>query len=160
VIPNKYPALSIEGSRSGAASALYDRMRGIGAHEVVIEHPSHTLHMADMERAHLEKVLWLYQERLRDLSRDGASSTCWSSRTTARRPAATLDHPHTQIIGTPVTPRAISMELESARQHYHLKERCLLLRHPGQELEARDRLVTLDEHFAVFAPYASRFPSS
>jgi len=158
VIPNKYPALSIEGEPERRGVGLYDRMRGIGAHEVVIEHPSHTLHMADMERAHLEKVLWLYQERLRDLSRDARFKYLLVFKNHGPAAGATLDHPHTQIIGTPVTPRAISMELESARQHYHLKERCLLCDILAQELEARDRLVTLDEHFAVFAPYASRFP--
>ena len=133
VIPNKYPALSIEGEPERRGVGLYDRMRGIGAHEVVIEHPSHTLHLADMEGAHLEKVLWLYQERLRDLSRDARFKYLLVFKNHGAAAGATLDHPHTQIIGTPVTPRAISVELESARQHYHLKERCLLCDMLAQE---------------------------
>src|SRR5512133_4187787 len=34
VIPNRYPALKIEGDLDRAAEGLYDRMNGIGAHEV------------------------------------------------------------------------------------------------------------------------------
>src|SRR5262249_48903999 len=71
---------------------------------------------------------------------------------------ATLRHPHLQIIATPVTPRAISVELESAREHFHLKERCIFCDMLEQEIAARERVVSLDEHFAVLAPYASRFP--
>jgi UDPglucose--hexose-1-phosphate uridylyltransferase len=158
VIPNKYPALSIEGEIDRRGVGLYDRMRGIGAHEVVIEHPGHDTHMADMDRAHLEKVIWLYQERLRDLSRDARFKYLLVFKNHGAAAGATLDHPHTQIIGTPVTPRAISVELESARQHYHLKERCLLCDLLAQELDARERIVSVDEHFVVMAPYASRFP--
>ena len=49
VIPNKYPALSIEGTLDRQGVGLYDRMRGVGAHEVIIESPQHDLHMGDME---------------------------------------------------------------------------------------------------------------
>src|SRR5512138_3319719 len=57
VIPNKYPALSIEGGLERHGDGLYDRMRGVGAHEVVVESPHHALHMGDMEPSQLEDVL-------------------------------------------------------------------------------------------------------
>ena len=41
VVPNKYPALIIEGDLSKEGEGLYDRMNGIGAHEVIIETPNH-----------------------------------------------------------------------------------------------------------------------
>jgi UDPglucose--hexose-1-phosphate uridylyltransferase len=50
------------------------------------------------------------------------------------------------------------VELESARAHFHLKERCIFCDLIEQEIATRDRVVSLDEHFAVLAPYASRFP--
>jgi UDPglucose--hexose-1-phosphate uridylyltransferase len=70
VIPNKYPALSIEGNLERHGEGLYDRMRGVGAHEVIVESPHHALHIADMEARQLEGVLALSQDRLRDLGRD------------------------------------------------------------------------------------------
>ncbi|MFA6284326.1 MAG: galactose-1-phosphate uridylyltransferase, partial [Desulfurivibrionaceae bacterium] len=41
VVPNKYPALIIEGNLNKEGDGLYDRMNGIGAHEVIIETPDH-----------------------------------------------------------------------------------------------------------------------
>jgi UDPglucose--hexose-1-phosphate uridylyltransferase len=37
VVSNKFPALGIEGELGKAADGIYDRMNGIGAHEIVIE---------------------------------------------------------------------------------------------------------------------------
>ncbi|HZN55228.1 MAG TPA: galactose-1-phosphate uridylyltransferase [Candidatus Polarisedimenticolaceae bacterium] len=158
VIPNKYPALSIEGTLDRRGVGLYDRMRGVGAHEVVVESPEHARHMGDMEPAALEKILGLCQERMRDLGRDQRFKYVLLFKNHGAAAGATLAHPHLQIIATPVTPRAISVELDSARAHFHLKERCIFCDMLEQEIAERERIVALDEHFAVLAPYASRFP--
>lgn len=158
VIPNKYPALSIEGGLERHGVGLYDRMRGVGAHEVVVESPLHLLHMGDMEPAQLAGVLTICQDRLRDLGRDPRFKYVLLFKNHGAPAGATLVHPHLQLIATPVTPRAISVELDSARDHFHLKERCIFCDMLEQEIQARDRVVALDEQFAVIAPYASRFP--
>jgi len=41
VVPNKFPALRIEGELNREGEGIYDKMNGIGAHEVVIETPLH-----------------------------------------------------------------------------------------------------------------------
>ncbi len=158
VFPNKYPALTIEGDIDRRGVGMYDRMRGIGAHEVIVESPRHEEHLADMDSAHLERVLALCQDRLRDLARDARFKYSLLFKNHGAAAGAALSHPHLQIISTPVTPREISVELESARQHYHVKERCIYCDLLRDEIEARERVVILDEHFVVLAPYASRFP--
>jgi len=42
VVPNKFPALGIEGELDKEGEGLFDKMNGIGAHEVIIESPDHT----------------------------------------------------------------------------------------------------------------------
>lgn len=158
VIPNKYPALMIEGDLDRRGVGMYDRMRGVGAHEVIIDSPEHGLHVGAMDPIHLETLLGVYQERLRDLRRDPRFKYVLIFKNHGAVAGATLDHPHTQIIATPVTPRAIAQEFESALNHYHLKERCIYCDLLAQEIDSGDRIVGLDEHFAVLAPYASRFP--
>jgi len=37
VVPNKFPALQIEGDLNKRGEGIYDKMNGIGAHEVIIE---------------------------------------------------------------------------------------------------------------------------
>ena len=159
MIPNKYPALSIEGTLDRQGVGLYDRMRGVGAHEVVDRvPPARAAHRGHGARTRLESVLALCQERMRDLGRDPRFKYVLLFKNHGAAAGATLRHPHLQLIATPVTPRAISVELDSAREHFHLKERCIFCDMLEQELQARERVVTLDEHFAVLAPYASRFP--
>ena len=41
VVSNKFPALKIEGDLNKEGNGIYDIMNGVGAHEVVIESPSH-----------------------------------------------------------------------------------------------------------------------
>lgn len=158
VIPNKYPALAIEGELERQGRGMYDRMHGVGAHEVIIESPRHEHHLADMEPSQIEAVLGLCRGRLRDLQRDPRFKYALLFKNHGASAGASLPHPHLQLIATPVTPRAIHVELESARDHYHLKERCIFCDMLQQEIEDRSRVVSQDEHFVVLTPYASRFP--
>src|SRR5262245_36267181 len=158
IIPNKYPALSIEGELARQGVGLYDRMRGVGAHEVVVESPQHDLHVADMDLPQLEDVLAMCQDRIRDLGRDPRFKYVLLFKNHGVAAGATVAHPHLQLIATPVTPRAIAVELESARAHFHLKERCIFCDLIQEEIDARERIVSMDEHFVVMTPFASRFP--
>src|ERR1043165_2728710 len=70
VVPNKFPALQIEGTLDRRGEGLYDKMNGVGAHEVVIEGPQHDQDLADLPLDHLTQVLTAYRERVLDLHRD------------------------------------------------------------------------------------------
>src|SRR5207249_5907849 len=67
VVPNKFPALQIEGSLQRRGEGLYDKMNGIGAHEVIIEGPEHAVDLADMSPERIADVLWAFRERMIDL---------------------------------------------------------------------------------------------
>jgi UDPglucose--hexose-1-phosphate uridylyltransferase len=45
-VPNKFPALGIEGNLSRQAEGMFDKMNGIGAHEVIIETSDHVASLA------------------------------------------------------------------------------------------------------------------
>ena len=158
VVPNKYPALRIEGTLDKTAEGLYDRMNGIGAHEIVIETPDHTRHMADQPPAHLAKVLRAYRDRLHDLMRDMRFTYVAIFRNYGENAGATLSHPHSQLIAMPMVPRVIEIELNSALDHYLHRERCLFCDIIHQERNAGSRMVLEEKGYAVYAPYASRSP--
>jgi UDPglucose--hexose-1-phosphate uridylyltransferase len=158
VVPNKYPALRIEGDLDKAGEGLYDRMNGIGAHEIVIETPTHLQHMADQPVEHLFKVLRAIRDRAHDLMRDTRFQYVAIFRNYGENAGATLSHPHSQLIAMPIIPRVIEIELTSARDHYQHRERCLFCDIVQQERAAGVRMVTENESFVVFAPYASRSP--
>src|ERR1700674_1152325 len=67
VIPNKYPALRVEGELNNRAYGLYDVMNGIGAHEVIVETPAHDRGLADLPPPEITDVLKAYWARYLDL---------------------------------------------------------------------------------------------
>jgi len=158
VVPNKFPALRIEGELERRGLGMHDRMNGIGAHEVIIETPRHDLDMADMTVGELEKVIFMYRDRLQDLLRDRRFKYILIFKNRGAAAGASLSHPHSQLIATPVTPLTLAGELISAKEHYHGKERCIFCDMISQELESGDRMVFSTDQMVAITPYASRFP--
>ncbi len=158
VVPNKFPALRVEGDPGREAEGIYDRMNGIGAHEVVIETPQHKSPMADRPVEDIAAVLKVFRDRLSDLMNDTRLKYILVFKNHGVAAGATLPHPHSQIIATTVTPRTVALELNSCRDHHQVKERCLICDIIKQELSDRDRIISVDDRFIAFCPYASRFP--
>jgi UDPglucose--hexose-1-phosphate uridylyltransferase len=158
VVPNRSPVLRIEGERISQAEGLYDQMSGIGAHEVIIETPDHDKSMADLSTLHLTEVLKAYRSRMLDLRNDSRFRYLFVFKNFGREAAAKLEHSHSQLIAVPLLPPLVTRELESSREHFNRKERCLLCDLLRQERKSKDRVVYDDGKLLVYAPYASRFP--
>jgi len=158
VVPNKFPALGIEGETDRRGVGIFDLMNGIGAHEVIIETPSHDFTIGDGAPQTLERALLAYQARLTDLYRDKRFRYCVLFRNYGQSAGASLDHPHSQIIAVPIVPLRLRDKLSAAQQHYSSKERCIFCDVIHQELEAGSRVVLDREHFVALSPFAARFP--
>ncbi len=158
VVPNKYPALNIgpEGKRIGVG--YYDMIEGTGAHEVIIETPGHDLTIADLPPEHIKWILLAYRERIRDLFKDPRFKYALVFKNHGKRAGASLAHHHSQLIATPIVPRNVRIKLESAKSHYEKKERCLICDIIQQEMETQNRVISLENGFIAFTPYAPRFP--
>ncbi len=158
VVPNKFPVLGIEGDLNRQGELMYDKMNGIGAHEVIIETPEHSLTLADMTERQIEEVLWAFKERVHDLKRDRRFRYIIIFKNHGEAAGASLEHPHCQLIALPVIPKRVKEEVDGARQFYDLKERCIYCDIIQQETAAGTRVVMETDRFAVIQPYAPRFP--
>jgi len=158
VLPNKFPALRVEGSVDRCGLGMFDCMDGIGAHEVVIESPDHEWEMTTAPPEEIELSLRAVQERIEDLYRDGRFRYVVAFRNYGALAGASLSHPHSQLIALPVMPKRVKDKLASARDHYRRKERCIFCDIIAQELMLGDRVVVEHEHFVALSPYAARFP--
>ena len=69
-IPDRAPVFQVEGDLDRQAEGLYDRMRNVGAHEVVVETAIHDTTLARLPAADIALVLQMFRQRLRDLKRD------------------------------------------------------------------------------------------
>src|SRR6185436_1824796 len=158
VVPNKFPALQIEGGLDRRGEGLYDKMNGIGAHEVIIETTDHTKELSELSQEQIENVLWAFRDRVVDLKNDNRFRYILIFKNHGENAGASLEHSHTQLIATPIIPKVVTEELDGALQHYRLKERCVFCDMIEQELREGKRIVLENEHFVSFGPFAPRFP--
>ncbi|UCE20059.1 MAG: galactose-1-phosphate uridylyltransferase [Gemmatimonadota bacterium] len=158
VISNKFPALRIDGDLDRRGLGLYDAMNGVGAHEVIIETTEHTLTTADFDHDQMIRVLTIYRDRIADLKKDDRFRYILIFKNHGEAAGASLSHSHTQLIATPVTPRTVAIELETSKEHYREKERCLMCDLIQQETVFPDRIIRDDGHYVILSPFASRFP--
>jgi UDPglucose--hexose-1-phosphate uridylyltransferase len=157
VVPNRQPALQVEGSLERQGEGLFDKMNGIGAHEIIIETPEHDQSLATLPTVGVERVLWAFRDRILDLKQDRRFRYILIFKNHGLAAGASLEHPHSQLIALPIVPRQVNDEVAGARQHYTLKERCVFCDIIRQELESRVRVVAENADFVAVSPYAPRF---
>ncbi|HKZ06471.1 MAG TPA: galactose-1-phosphate uridylyltransferase [Methylomirabilota bacterium] len=158
VVPNKFPALRIEGELEPSGEGLYDRMSGVGAHEVIIETPDHHRTLAGLGEARIADVLGAYRERILDLEKDPRIQYVMVFKNHGEAAGASLEHPHSQLIATPIVPIMVEEELEGAERHFRLKKRCIWCDIIRQERRGGGRIILESDGFVALAPFAPRFP--
>ena len=158
VVPNKFPALRIEGELNREGEGIYDKMNGIGAHEVVIETPRHYETLATLPLKAVENVLWAYRERIIDLRRDERLRYVLVFKNHGVAAGASLEHSHSQIIALPIIPTTVREEIEGSKNYFSYKDRCVFCDIIRQEPQQRHRVITENSSFVSIAPFASRFP--
>jgi UDPglucose--hexose-1-phosphate uridylyltransferase len=157
VVPNKFPALQVEGTLDREPDGMFDRMNGIGAHEVIIETPHHDRSLAVMSEPEIERVLWAYRERILDLKRDGRLRYILVFKNHGAAAGATLEHTHSQLIALPIVPDFLRQELSGARRHFEVKERCVFCDVVHEDLLDGRRIIQENADIVALAPYAPRF---
>jgi UDPglucose--hexose-1-phosphate uridylyltransferase len=157
VVPNKFPALQVEGNLDREGEGLFDRMNGIGAHEVIIETPDHDRTLTLLSEAEIERVLWAFRERVLDLQQDRRFRYILLFKNHGAAAGATLEHTHSQLIALPIVPDFVREEIEGARRHYLAKERCVFCDIIRQEVTAGRRVIHENAEVVALAPYAPRF---
>ncbi|MEK7477272.1 MAG: galactose-1-phosphate uridylyltransferase [Candidatus Coatesbacteria bacterium] len=158
VVPNRFPALRIEGTLDRRGEGMFDMMNGIGAHEVIIESEEHDRDLPDLDQSGIEGVMRAFRERSVDLRKDNRFRYVLIFRNHGESAGATLEHPHSQLIATPVVPIRVASELNGSRKYFELRERCVFCDMIREELASHKRVVLENDRVAVITPFASRFP--
>lgn len=158
VVPNKFPALQVEGNLEKRGDGIYDLMNGIGAHEVIIDCPRHETNLARLSENNIREVLWVYRDRLVDLKKDRRLVHGLIFKNVGAPAGASIDHSHSQLIVTPVVPISVWEEMTGSLEFYNYRGRCIFCDIIQQELATDSRIVLDTPSFVVFCPFASRFP--
>jgi UDPglucose--hexose-1-phosphate uridylyltransferase len=158
VVPNRYPAMRIEGKLEASPAGLYDRVTGIGAHEVIIETPHGDVAMEELSVSAIGEILSCYRERILDLDKDLRFQHIYIFKNVGPSAGASLAHAHSQLVALPLIPPFVEGKLERAREHFLLKQRSLFTDILHTERADGTRLVAENDSFVLFCPFASRFP--
>jgi UDPglucose--hexose-1-phosphate uridylyltransferase len=159
VVPNRFPALTIEADHHRREEGLLFRtMGGCGAHEVIIESPEHDRFLGHQPVEQVELLLRTLQLRFNDLMRDVRFQTIILFKNHGEGAGTSLSHPHWQLIAMPVVPRLLRLKHAVATDYFDQTGRCLYCALLEEELAAGDRIVAQNDHFAAFVPYAAHLP--
>ncbi len=158
VIQNKYPAVSPETPDNREFECIYDKVSGFGSHEVIIDTPDHFKHIQNFEDEDFKNIFIAYKHRILELSKDERIRYIHIFKNHGREAGKSLVHSHSQLIATPMIPKAIDTQINQCRKYFMEKGRCLICDEVKLELELKTRIVHENEYFVVYCPYASLYP--
>jgi len=158
VIPSFAPIFQVEGDLGRRGDGMYDKMNSIGAHEIIIESPDHTVTPEDMGLDQMTRVIMTYRDRIADLERDARLRYTLIYKNSGNDAGAVFSHSISHLASTPVIPKRVKEELDGAKEYYAYKERCIFCDILREELRVGSRVIIETRHFMAFCPYASKFP--
>jgi UDPglucose--hexose-1-phosphate uridylyltransferase len=158
-IPNLYPAFAPPKDPNDTAEIMKSNNFGyaIGCHEVLVESPNHSDHPSDTELPQLVRVINAYKDRLSEIAQKPYVQYVQIFRNHGLEAGASLSHAHSQIIATPFIPTIVNKEHAASKNYYTQHGQCVFCDLLQKESKTQ-RLVNDNEHFTVFAPYASVQP--
>ncbi|MGC9329778.1 MAG: galactose-1-phosphate uridylyltransferase [Candidatus Hinthialibacter sp.] len=158
VIANRFAMYRVEGQEDRQGRGLYDMMRGVGAHEIIVESPNPSDSILTLSPYQYALTLQAVQERIRDLRKDSRLKSFSFLREWICSGNGAASHPHSQLIASAIIPLGLSNEMDSAWAHFRYKERCLFCDMIRQELHDESRLVMEGDDYIAYCPFASRYP--
>lgn len=158
VIPNKYPALQPYSKIIRRGVGVFDKINGIGAHEICIESPEHSIEIPELPFNQVVNILEVLKFRMNDLEKNSFFQYLSIFKNKGDDAGASLEHPHFQINAYPITPSEVARELNCCKDHYNKKIRCLVCDILSQEIDSGERIIEANEAFVVLSPFAARFP--
>jgi UDPglucose--hexose-1-phosphate uridylyltransferase len=159
VCGNKYPVLEPAAPTGRRLlGPLFREMDGHGRHELLIESPDHGCSLANQPLAQVERVIRVLHRRALSLATDTSLEVVQIFKNHGSVAGSSMQHPHFQIIATPVVPRQVRIKYHMAAEYYNTTGTSVYSELWRAELDAAVRVVSANEEFVAFTPFASRTP--
>jgi len=158
VVPNKFPALDATAEVWRKSDGLKHAISGAGIHEVIIETPDHSRSLALLSETEFHQVMEIYQTRYNAIAADRRVAHATLFRNHGERAGTSLEHPHSQLVGTPIIPPQVRNRMETALRFFDDTGECLFCSVMADELLDEERVVAQSQDFVAFIPYAAMTP--
>jgi UDPglucose--hexose-1-phosphate uridylyltransferase len=103
-------------------------------------------------------IIRCYRSRYVDVAADPRITHVTIFKNHGEAAGTSLEHPHSQLIATPVISHQVRDRMYEALRHYDEYGECIFCAMLDEELHAKARLVEVTEHFVALEPFASPTP--
>ncbi len=156
VIPNKFPAFLPQPKWEKKIEVnLYQTMNAVGFCELVITR-DHEKSLARLPLENIKEVMDCYQERYLDLMGKPFVSYISIFHNQGFEVGASIYHPHSQIITTPLIDVDLKRALFNSESYYKKTKKCIYCEMNKWELKTKQRIVFQNKDFLVICPFASK----
>jgi len=146
VIPNKYPALSL------------DNPEAYGSHEIIIETPDHDREFSELSHAEQLNVFAAYRHRLAALGAIEGIRYVQIWKNDGPLAGASIAHAHSQVLALPLVPPTVEAESLALDRYRSIHGTCAICDLAAWEEKQDVRVIYSDKHLLVIAPYAATAP--
>jgi len=157
-VPNKFAALQKDILFHPKRSGRFLKATGYGIAEVIIETPRHNLSLATMDDASVEDVVKAYKMRYLSVAQEKQICFINLFRNHGVRAGTSLEHPHSQLIATPIIAPHVRNPIEQAVRYFDTHSHCIYCDMLAEEMRGKERIIAETDYFIAYAPYASRTP--
>lgn len=163
VVPNIFPAVDSASEQvmptiARAATDSQAASPSAGAHEVIIECPTHIDRLSVLTPQELLAILKAYAARLAHWGGSGKFRYGLAFKNQGHPAGASMAHLHSQLVALPFVPPKVEAEQKRAAEAYALEAACPYCRLIDKEVAGADRVVFKRGGFIAFCPFASWQP--
>lgn len=156
---NDFPALSQNPPvPDDVATDLYRTAESYGKCEVILYSPEHTTTLAQLDEAHIRKLVDLWTERFAKMKEDEKIKYVFIFENRGDVVGVTMPHPHGQIYGYPFVPKKLELELAASKEHMEKTGKCLICNMLEEEIKFQQRVIIENNDFITFLPFYSEYP--
>lgn len=155
-IPNKYPAFIPSSELNERLEGnIYKKMNAVGFHEVVVTR-DHQKQIAQFSIKQAKEMINVYQARYLSLMKEKLVNYVSIFHNHGIEAGATIAHPHSQIITTPLIDTDLRRALTNSRHYFKAHKGCIYCRMAEWEKKSKERIVFENKSFLVICPFASK----
>ncbi len=156
VVPNKYPAFRpYPKLNTKTENGLYTKMNAVGFHEVVVTR-DHKKQVAQFSKDKVKELMDVYQKRYLGLKDKKFVNHISIFHNHGQEAGASIGHPHSQIITTPLIDVDLQEALSNSRKFKKRKKDCIYCKMNEWEMRKKERIVFENKNFLAVCPFASK----
>lgn len=157
LLKNKYPA--VKPGLCGPVETMgpFETIGAFGFHEIVVTR-DHDRSFEDFTISELVQLLEVFKNRYLEISNENCGEYISIFHNHGKEAGASIYHPHSQIISTPILPPDVMRSIKGSEEFYkknNKKVHDVMLK---WEIERRTGIIEENENFLAFCPFVSKKP--